>query len=156
MGLLQSPRLTEASVLVCHGQLPVPSPALAHQSPVALPAVVHANENRFRVQTSFAPTTNRIHPHGVARSPDRATGQESYGQRLPQGQETRASVEHTQTLTRTVLIPGESRNPPVNSRRANEARTSARSCGVSISLHHRPLMRTVFTRSVEAIRLMTS
>jgi hypothetical protein len=40
------------------------------------PAVVHANENRFRAQTSFASTTNRIHPHGVTRSPDRATGQE--------------------------------------------------------------------------------
>jgi hypothetical protein len=120
------------------------------------PAVAHANENRFRAQTSFASTTNRIHPHGVTRSPDRATGQESYGQRLPQGQETRVSVEHAQTLSRTVLILGDSRNPPVNSRRANEARTSARSCAVSISLHHRPLMRTVFTSSVEAIRLMTS
>src|SRR5262249_22888118 len=61
----------------------------------------------------------------------------------------RASVEHAQTFSRTVLILGDSRNPPVNSRRANEARTSARSCRVSISLHHRPLMRTVFTCSVE-------
>src|SRR5215470_1245718 len=66
------------------------------------------------------------------------------------------SVEHAQTLSGTVLILGESRKPPVNSRRANEARTSARSCRVSISLHHRPLMRTVFTCSVEAIWLMTS
>jgi len=97
-----------------------------------------------------------LHPHGVNRSPDRATGQESYGQRLPQSQETRASGEQAQTLSRTALILGDSRNPPVKSRRANEARTSARSCAVSISLHHRPLMRTVFTNSVEAIRLMTS
>ena len=98
--------------------LPVPLPPhWRTSSPVAPhPAVVHVNENHFRAQTSFASTTNRIHPHGVTRSPDRGTGQESYGQRLPQGQETRASVEHAQTLSRTVLILGDSRNPPVNSR----------------------------------------
>ena len=66
-----------------------------------------------------------------------------------------SSGKHAQS-SRTVLIVGDSRNPSVNSWRANEARTSARSCGVSISLHHRPLMRTVFTSSVEAITLMTS
>ena len=89
------------------------------------------------------------------RRPRRALPATRY-RRASAGSGTRASVEHAQTFSRKVLILGDSRNPPVNSRRANEARTSARSCRVSISLHHRPLMRTVFTSSVEAIRLMTS
>lgn len=96
MGLLQSPPHRSLGS-ACHGQLaarafPRTDATVASATPTQ--AVVHADENRFSAQTSFAPTTNRIHPHGVARSPDRATGKESYGQRLPQGQETRASVEH--------------------------------------------------------------
>lgn len=40
---------------------------------------------------------------------------------------TRATMEQVQTLSGTESILGESRNPLVDSRRTNEARTSARS-----------------------------
>ena len=99
-----------------------------------------------------SPLPRQVHPHGVARSPDRAR-QGSYGQRFRRVRRL-ARAYSTLNFEQNSIDPRRVRNPPVNSGRANEARTSARSCGDHFSPPQAFVKRC--SRRVEAIRLMIS